>query len=388
MNERLSPSILVSDVVERRLYLPQLDGLRFVAFFLVLLHHSVSAKDYFSSGSIIGQILTKISAFGWIGVDIFLTLSSFLIVTLLMLEREATKSISISRFYIRRALRIWPLYFGYIIFSLVLLPLIMPSPQPYDEAIKLHLFPLLTFSGNFSYGYFPARHYAVHMWTISLEEQFYLVVPLLVAFAPRKAGGWMAVGFLGLAAAFRLYIQWNQVKYPWLWVLPPCRLDPFVVGAFCAWLYVRKRELLDRINGWPITIVGCCGFATVMQFSDLGTSSLDNVWQFSIIAFSAGCLILSAIAAGGVGLLFSWRPFVFLGKISFGLYVYHLLAIIVEARYVHLADKFGKSPWTWVVTILFVFAGTTLTSVVSYYGFERRFVQMKARFETVKSRAA
>jgi peptidoglycan/LPS O-acetylase OafA/YrhL len=376
---------------DRRIYLPQLDGLRFIAFFLVLLHHNVTARQYFPADSKLGAFLGGASAFGWIGVDIFLTLSSFLIVTLLTLEQQATGTISIRNFYIRRALRIWPLYFGFVIFSMVLLPLVMEPPQPYADTLRWHLFPYITFTGNFSYAYFPSLHYGAHLWTISLEEQFYLAVPLLIIFAPRlgKALGWWALGLLAVSTAFRLYIQFNEVKYPMLWVLPPCRLDPFIAGAFCSWLYVTHRDWLEyRWIGWTLAILGVAGFVLVAQFSYIGSTSIDNVWQFTVIALSAGCLLLAAVAPTGIGNLLSWKPVVFLGKISFGLYVYHLLPLTIELRYVRTGEHLGKAPLTWLLILSGIFAVTVLLSALSYYGYERPFVRLKARFESVKSRPA
>jgi peptidoglycan/LPS O-acetylase OafA/YrhL len=370
-----------------RLYLPQIDGLRFVAFFLVLIHHHVLAQPYFGEGSRLGRLLTGTSNFGWIGVDIFLTLSSFLIVTLLTMERDATGTISIRSFYIRRALRIWPLYFGFVIFAMILLPPLLG--RPYGNTLAWHLFPYLTFTGNFSYAYFPPDHFAAHLWTISLEEQFYFVAPTLVLFAPLmgKSIRWLTLGMLALTIAFRLYIQLNQVKYPMLWVLTPCRLDSFIVGGVCSWIYTRRKEWLDQRVGWLLALLGVGGFVLVAQFSWLGGSSLDNVWQFTVVSLSAGCLILSSVAAAGTAPLLSWKPVVFLGKISFGLYVYHWFVLTLQKKFLPI-DGFAKTPLTWFMFLVILFAGTTVLSVLSYYGFEKRFVRMKERFELVKSRPA
>src|SRR5438270_2293138 len=187
MQEQVAPSTIAAGfgAAPAQLYLPQLDGLRFVAFFMVLLHHNATPRDYFAADSGFGKLLWLAGDWGFVGVDVFLTLSSFLIVTLLMMERNATGSISIKQFYIRRALRIWPLYYGYLLLAMVLLPLVWAMPQPLAETLGRHLFPFLTFTGNFSYAYFPAVQYAGHLWTISTEEQFYLMVPILVMFSPR-----------------------------------------------------------------------------------------------------------------------------------------------------------------------------------------------------------
>jgi peptidoglycan/LPS O-acetylase OafA/YrhL len=357
---------------------------------LVLIHHHITARYYFPAESKVGALLGGISTFGWAGVDIFLTLSSFLIVTLLMLERKVTGTISIRGFYIRRALRIWPLYLGFVVFGIVLLPLVLPAAQPYWDNVRWHLFLYLTFTGNFSYAYFPALNYAAHLWTISLEEQFYLVVPVLVVLAPLlgRSLGWWALGLMVIAAAFRLYIQANGVKYPIIWVMPVTRLDPFVVGAVCAWIYSSQRHLLSEKVGWPLAVCGVAGFALVAQGDYIGGRSLDAVWQFTLVAISSGALLLSALSKAGIGRMLSWPPVVFLGKISFGLYVYHLLPIMLEQRFLGLGDRLGKTPATWLLILAIVFSATVLLAVASYYGFERRFVRLKERYERIKSRPA
>lgn len=370
-----------------RLYLPQIDGLRFVAFFLVLIHHHAMAQPYFGDRSLLGRLLTGTHNFGWIGVDIFLTLSSFLIVTLLTIERNTTGTISIQSFYVRRALRIWPLYFGFVIFAMVLLPPMLG--RPYGNTLAWHLFPYLTFTGNFSYAYFPPDHFAAHLWTISLEEQFYLIAPTLVFFAPAigKSMRWLMLGLLLLTIAFRLYIQLNQVKYPMLWVLTPCRLDSFIVGGVCSWIYMRRREWLGMRIGWILAFLAVGGFVLVAQYSLLWEASLDSVWQFTVVSLSAGCLILSSVAAAGTGPLLSWKPIVFLGKISFGLYVYHWFVLTLQKQFLPI-DSFAETPLTWFMFLVLLFVGTTALSVLSYYGFEKRFILMKKRFERVKSRPA
>jgi peptidoglycan/LPS O-acetylase OafA/YrhL len=271
---------------------------------------------------------------------------------------------------------------------MVLLPLVLTPLQPQGDTLRWHLFPFLTFTGNFSYAYFTSMHFAPHMWTISLEEQFYLAVPVLVVFAPAlgRSIRWWALGLLLLTVAFRLYVQLNGIKYPMVWVLTPCRMDPFIVGAFCSWVYVSRREWLDRRIGWMLALAGIAGFVLVAQFARLGPS-VDVVWQLTVVALSAGCLLLSTVARAGTGPLMSWKPFVFLGKISFGLYVYHWIAITLQYRYLPVST-FGTTPFAWLLTLLIVFGAITLVSVLSYYGYERPFVRLKENYERVKSRPA
>src|ERR1051325_4991551 len=114
-----------ADTRQQRLYYPQLDGLRFFAYFFVLLSHYPDPTQYFES-SALRVVLGKLHDFGWLGVDLFLVLSSFLIFSLLIEERARTKTLGVRAFYTRRALRIWPLYFPFLILSFMALPFLLP----------------------------------------------------------------------------------------------------------------------------------------------------------------------------------------------------------------------------------------------------------------------
>jgi peptidoglycan/LPS O-acetylase OafA/YrhL len=100
-------------------------------------NHYERANTVFPEGSFLGALLTRLSLFGWVGVDIFLTPSSFLIVTLLTLDRQRTGTVAIKSFYVRRILRIWPLYYGSVLFSMFCLPPLIS--QPYGHPLAWHL---------------------------------------------------------------------------------------------------------------------------------------------------------------------------------------------------------------------------------------------------------
>ncbi len=149
-----------------RFYRPELDIIRFLAFFGVFVSHSVPVRMRF---------LHQLSSMGAMGMSLFFVLSSFLITELLRLEKQRTNTINISAFYIRRVLRIWPLYFLFIAFA-VIIGSIWPEFNVPGRAIIA----MLLLSGNWYVvlvGYLPKL--LVPLWSISLEEQFYLVWPTL-----------------------------------------------------------------------------------------------------------------------------------------------------------------------------------------------------------------
>jgi len=183
-------------VKKTRFYAPQLDSLRFLAFLLVLIHHS----QYYEAI----PLWVTISKYGWMGVDLFLCLSAFLFARLLYVEFQEKGDIHIGYFYLRRGLRIWPLYWFF--FGLMLtLSIGQHGSNPYLWKRSLGM---LTFTDNLvsmSLGYNLALLYSAHLWTISYEEQFYLVIPwaLRALYRLKKSAAFAILSALMLAGMGR-----------------------------------------------------------------------------------------------------------------------------------------------------------------------------------------
>lgn len=376
--------------MSNRIYLPQVDGLRFLAAFLVLLSHFRPLADSFGSGPV-AQLGARIQQFGWIGVDIFLVLSSFLICLLLGVEKSTFGSIDIRRFYIRRILRIWPLYFPYfLIATFWLSPKILP-PEQMRLSIAQHFLPFMTFTGNLSYNLFTASLSPLfaHLWTISLEEQFYVLVPVLAFFSAAFRSTGLALVSVGLAFTFavRWYVLANGVIYPTVWVFPLCRLDPFLVGGVCAWLYrTRPAAFAARAAAPALLVAALAGFALVLNFPGIG-SSIHTSWQLLAVALSAGCLVMATLSNGPLATLFASPVLAFLGKISFGIYVYHQVALWCTNLYFEPV----LLPWGavgWLASLSLTLVVVVGMSAASYLLWERHFLRLKARFERVGSRPA
>jgi peptidoglycan/LPS O-acetylase OafA/YrhL len=383
-------------VVHDRLYFPQLDGVRFLAFFLVLVHHFYPPANFFSALPEAADVIGVFKTYGWAGVDIFFVLSSFLICHLLLAERDRSGSISVRRFLIRRALRIWPLYFPYLILSMVIAPLFLSvgkSPEQYYVTLREHLFPFLSFLGNFSYAYFHqslANVYFSHLWTVCLEEQFYFLIPILLTCWPIRWNAsflWCALAVLIFTMACRAYVLGNHIPYPMVWTNSLCRIDPFVIGAGCALLLRSKPAWMRRNVGGLLFAASVAGFALVTLFPDVG-QSMQTIWQLLVVSVSAGCLVLSAMTPGGVGRFFARGYLPFLGKISFGLYVYHEVALDITAR--HLTTRFflGANAASYIVDFAIALGLTTAVSAASYLIYERPILRFKERFEIIRSRPA
>lgn len=376
-----------------RIYLPQIDGIRFLAFLLVYVSHAPEAFDYMERGTLHAEFLHEVRKFGWIGVDIFLVVSSFLIVTLLLAEQARTGTISLSRFYIRRVLRIWPLYFPYAVLGiLVLPPLFGATPLEQDKTVREHLLPFMTFFGNFSYGYFTdsLSGFFAHLWTINLEEQYYMVAPILMLLLGRSAVSvalYLAILAWGLSVGYRAYLFTNGVPFEIVWAFPISRLDPFVVGGLCAVLIRFRSDLIHQLPGYAYAALSLIFFLGLSLAPKI-ENSWHVVWQLAAAAMGAGCLVIALCYYQPLAIAFSSRIVTFLGKISYGLYVYHMMILLALARLDEVYGLFPSSSLGWLTYFLTGLTAVVLLSAISYLYYERVFLRLKARFELVQSRPA
>jgi peptidoglycan/LPS O-acetylase OafA/YrhL len=376
-----------------RLYYPQLDGLRFFAYFFVLLSHYPDPASYFADWPGVQIVLVKFHEFGWIGVDLFLVLSSFLIFSLLIEERTRTETIAIRSFYIRRALRIWPLYFPFLILAFLALPFLLahyPHQASYGETVRQQLFPFLTFSGNFSYAIFYSSVSPLfgHLWTVCLEEQFYIWPPLLVFFfAPRLNPRIIALaaGLLVLSAFWRWYVVSNGIAYPMVWVNPLGRLDPFVLGGLAAVLMVeRPHWFRSAVLGYLLLATAALLTVLVACFPNINASE-HAVWQLFLVDVGATCLVLATFPMRAFTKILSRRPLPFLGKTSYGLYVFHTASVGL-VLYLHLDRQFGDTPFSYCFGLAVVLAVNIFAASISYRLYEAPLLKLKARFEVIHSR--
>lgn len=373
----------------QRFYLPALDGVRFLAFLLVFFHHFPRAPW-----------TAAIASFGSVGVDLFLTLSGFLIASLLLHEIDRTGKVSVSRFYVRRVLRIWPLYYLLLFLAFLVAPVLLgqAGTSAHITLLSQHLLPYATLFGNWSYAMFPGAlrddgvsfGLAGPLWTIALEEQFYLVFPLLVAAWPR-ATLWtvcrVGLAVVLLSVATRLYIVSNGIAFPAIVAFTLAHLDPFAFGIVGAYIWHRHQETLRRLKLYGLEWVALVALIWLVSRIPNSVPSLHSGWKLT--AASLGCLLVLYIALRSrwVGAALGCKPIAWLGRISYGLYCFHILAVNLYLAKVSPTLSAAlpnglASPLGFAITLL----ATVGIAALSYYGFERRFLTLKARYEVVASR--
>ena len=366
---------------------PALDGIRALAVTMVFLAHYGGGGTH---GGIVLRFLNEVRIQGVMGVDLFFVLSGFLITGILFDTRHDSRFFL--RFFGRRTVRIFPIV--YLLFAV--LALLTPIVHYLWQAKQaFFLIYLGNFFGNadFSlYGLMSVVHpYASaslsHLWSLCVEEQFYVLWPIAVwLIADRKKLLWTSVGLSILALMFRVaavLLLSPGMAERWIVRSLPFRLDALLAGAILA-LLLRgpTADPVQRTSRW-VFLLGAVAVVLLKVLSPDYTSP----WQLTLgltatsIA-SAGLIALTLRAESVAFSIFHWKPARVLGKYSYGFYVWHL--VWQQAWILLLATIFrrtGSAVIGGVIEIPLAFATTFFVSKLSYDLFEVRFLKLKRYFE-------
>jgi peptidoglycan/LPS O-acetylase OafA/YrhL len=348
----------------RAFNIPQLDGLRFVAFLMVFAFHSLPKTG--SSYPLVGDAAALVVRGGHFGVDLFFALSSFLITTLLLREIESTGRLNVRAFYIRRALRIWPLFFAFLLFGTFFSGLIGLQQLEGSAAAAYLLFAgnwWVALNGAFS------RQFFDHLWSLCVEEQFYLLWPPVVRRMGRRGIRLSALGLVALGLVSRaafVALDFNDIS---IWTATLTRVDAIGVGILLATLP------LPRYSGWIDLVwgVGLIIAGTAVSEIGLGWTTL------AYLMVAVGC---GGVVAGAIRLPAPPAWLVYLGRISYGLYVFHMLCLVLVMAHVPTGRPLPMLAGVGASLVL-----TILTASLSYQLYEKPFLKLKRRFEIIRSRS-
>lgn len=374
---------------------PALDGVRGFATLLIILFHlallPVVQGDVVVGDLKIDQIFLRLTAFGWVGLDLFFVLSGFLITGILYESKGVIKRF-FRTFYVRRALRTFPLYYAFLLFLLVFLPLILPSERVSVNALwKIQLW-FEFYAQNIRYTIDPAGEAEVaylvrHLWSLAVEEQFYLVWPLVVFLLPRR--GIMAVCGALIVAAFgvRLGMSLLDVDTSVIFRFTPARMDGLAVGAFVA-LAIRDRGDLRALMkwAWPIALGSLIALAFI--YSQRGQLYLYDGWVqivgFTPIVLLFGLVVLNVATSGPQSLIhraFAMPVLTGLGRYSYALYIFHVPVgqLLLRHAQVETAvpQMFGSALPQILFFILVAFSISMVGALVTWNLFEKRFLKLK-----------
>lgn len=372
--------------MKKNLYFQNLDGLRFLCFLSVFFYHSFHTNIPELNGSGTYHFIKRdVFGNGNIGVNFFFVLSGFLITFLLIEEKKLNGRISIVNFWTRRALRIWPLYFFCVFFGFEIFPLLKQAfnETPNESADPLYY---LLFINNFDLinkGLPDASVLGV-LWSIAIEEQFYFLWPILLAYIPIKKY-WIPFTVIIISTlVFRgLYDDPVIHEHHTL----SC-IGDMTIGAMGAWLmqnhYIIKSKIekLSRIDIFSIYVA----FFTVYFFRDefLFSSFVVRIFERSLIGFIILLIILEQnYAEKSFFKMSRFKTITSLGIISYGLYCFHFIGILTTTT---ITNKFSLNTKLWQLLIMETLAALILTigiSFMSYKFYETPFLKIKERFTSI-----
>jgi peptidoglycan/LPS O-acetylase OafA/YrhL/4-amino-4-deoxy-L-arabinose transferase-like glycosyltransferase len=338
---------------------PALDGLRGLAIALVVAQHLMS---WLLPGR------TNIVSGGIIGVDLFFVLSGFLITTLLLQERRQRGRVSLRAFYRRRALRLLP-----ALWCLLAVHAVLSVILGQDHGVELRS----TF-GAFFYvsnlvqplGGTVAPDLA-HLWSLAVEEQFYLLWPAALVVLLRKrlpVAGLLAVG-IGASAVLRAVLAARSTQpIPFSYITPWSRLDGLLLGAAVAWALHRGWRLRPAV-AQAAAVGGLVAIAALVRWGSI-VDRFMYTWGFVLAALASAALVVAVLdERSWLARVASWRPLAAAGRLSYSLYLWHLLAFSFAARLL------GDQPA--LVRVAAGLGGALAVSVTSYRFVERPFLRIK-----------
>ena len=369
-----------------KIYFPNLNGLRFIAALLVIIHHleqllsAFGLKNYWDN--------PVIESIGGLGVELFFVLSGFLISYLLFTEEQRTSTISIKDFYIRRVLRIWPLYYLIGFLAFFLLPNISMFNIPgwgdqlsanFDLSLLLYI---LFLPNLLLAGYGIVVPYASQSWSVGVEEQFYLIWPIIMKFFKHKLValllvifGYLFFQFLGFRI-IKHYITWSSeldlIRSFW----GSFHIQCMAIGGIYAYLFYKKHRILKFILH-PVTFIFITFLTIIMILFSLHVPYISR----ELFALLFGFIIVNLASDKQKGLFLENRLFNYLGKISYGLYMFHVIAIVISINIFQYYNMLHSHFLLLITSILI----TISISSVSYYLIEKRFISLKARYSKVIS---
>lgn len=362
-------------------HVQQLDGIRGLAILLVLAFH---ARIVFATTAEIPYLGFRLLGLGWSGVDLFFVLSGFLITGILIDSRDS--STYFRTFYARRILRIFPLYFFYLFLILVLCRHGWRWYAGEDLWQSAGPWWFVTYLMNWKPGGGSGDRFLDHLWSLAIEEQFYLVWPAVVWLVPRRRMSWVCAVLAACAFAARCWMSASGASTEIIYRMTPCRLDCLAVGAFVAIGLRDFRPLLERWT--PRVAFACAGI-----FLAVAAASPNPVWSdlpmrtvgASLLALGYGCVVFRAATAraGWMHRLLSSRLLCQFGKYSYGMYILH--AVLLEMTILFVRDL-GRRPLPQAVILAIKYcylpalvAATFAIAWLSWRFLEHPFLVLKSR---------
>jgi peptidoglycan/LPS O-acetylase OafA/YrhL len=385
---------------QMRRHIPALDGVRGLAVLLVISNHLGSAliPPY---ANLIDYGAGKVSGYTWVGVDLFFVLSGYLITGILSDTRHSEHYFR--NFYARRALRIFPLYYAFLLAVFVLLPrmgLVLPEPD-----VMHHQAWFWTYVSNFYFarlGWLPMS--TGHLWSLSIEEQFYLLWPFVVLLVRRQTLAYTCAILIGVIAVGRAVLIQLGLSVLQVYLLTPTHLDPLLAGAFVA-LAVRSPRSIEAMMPYArkafivagILILAAPGYKPLLAIShglspdalNAGNLPFDiqiQALRYTLDSFFFAALLVLTLSGGESGVwdrLFGSRILRVFGRFSYAIYLIHVPLHALAETY-GLPQRLPLIAGMQLPSALFYYVALTATStllaICTWHGLEKHFLKLKDYF--------
>lgn len=368
------------DIIENdKIYLPGLNGIRAIAALAVVISHTNGHLGNFG--------LTTLPYLGLasFGVTIFFTLSGFLITFLLFKEIEKTGAVNIKKFYVRRILRIWPLYYFYLFVILAVV-----GYAALGKTFFMYLMILPNIANSYiTYNAVPweiptatAMFLIGHYWSLGVEEQFYSFWPWII----KKVKNILPILILFPIAflAIKIIAKYLHFSEPIQYLLHYSRFGCLVIGALGAYLYWSNHKILNCLKPFGVQILPWI----VLLIISLNKFHIFSIIDHEIVSLFMVVLIINQISGYRKLINLENKIFDYLGKISFGIYVYNPLVIFILYSLISKFFKIQETTLSYMLIYVVVVFTNILFAHLSYYTLERFFLKLKSKFITVKSIAS
>lgn len=372
--------------------IPGLDGLRAISVLSVIIFHMNGLKY----------------GFGWLGVQFFFVLSGFLITGILLRMKEKLPAKQyFYKFYGRRFLRIFPLYYFYLLIIVILIwlanfPFLEPLRDELQNVVRIQL-PYVAFNiYDFFYASskYQATSFVTHFWSLAVEEQFYIIWPLLVLLTPKKKIKTLFLITMILGPVFRLitYVVYEHQLFPFLLpnsylailALPFSHIDAFAMGAYVSQFKITqpRKQLIILASLTPL--VGYLSQYLAVGIIDINTlgyefkmfTSYKFIWGYSLVNYLFALILYNVYQTKLFVNVLEHVILRYIGKISYGAYVYHVFIIHILSKFIPFDTA---SPFFYVKFYLIVVILTVIISSLSFYFLEKPITNLKYKYFSLDS---
>jgi peptidoglycan/LPS O-acetylase OafA/YrhL len=371
-----------------KIFFPNLDGLRFVCFLTVFLYHCNETLFRKISDPTARKIIDFLFRNGNVGVNIFFVLSGFLITYLLIKEKELKKDISLTNFYMRRILRIWPLFYLCVFFGFVVYPFLKSHAELGPNEAVSNGWYYLFLAGNFDLIHIwpkvPDALPIIVLWSVAVEEQFYLSWPVLLKYISSKFYPLLFAGIIIFTMVFRsFYTADTDANYAILHFHTFSVIGDMALGGLMAYFCSYDSfifRFIRNMKRWHLYLLYIITVATVLFKEQLFHGPSLVIERLVLAILFAFIIAEQNYAEHSFFKFSSFKTISKLGIYTYGLYCLHFIGILAVSMLIEKTKIPVNALWANLLACGAALLLTIIISLLSYHLFEKHFLKLKDRF--------